>query len=126
MIIVVLLASLGLGISWYGYTVELKTTRDVTYKPSCDISDRISCTKAFTSPYGKLFGVSNTLVGMVFYVLVLVLAILGYTSLVRVLTVAGMMATGMFAYLLFVKVKSYCLVCAATYVVNILLLLASF
>ena len=125
MLSVILLAVLGFGISLYGYMVEWNVARDKTYKAACDISDRISCTKAFYSPYGKLFGISNTMAGMIFYAIVFILAIFGYIYLVRLLAVAGFLATILFAYLLYVKVKSYCLVCTATYVINILLLLCS-
>ncbi len=119
------LASIGFALSFYGYYVEQQVEKNPSYKAACDISDQVSCTKAFKSPYGKLFGISNTLVGMVFYALIFVLAMLGFQQLVKYLAMAGAAAAVLFAYLLYVKVKSYCLVCTLTYVVNLLLLITT-
>lgn len=121
-----LLAVFGFGISLYGFMVEQKIKSNQDYKPVCDISDKISCSKPFKSPYGKLLGVSNTVVGMVFYATIFVLALFGQGQALQFLSLCALIATGVFAYLLYVKIKSFCLICNATYVVNILLFLLWF
>ncbi len=124
--IVAVLSVLGFLVSLYGYFVEQKFRADPTYKPACDINDQVSCSKAFMSQYGKLFGVTNTIAGMAFYCLVFVLAILGFSQLLFYLTAMGVGASIFFGFLLIFKVQSYCLVCLATYVINGLLFIFTF
>lgn len=40
---------LGFAFSYYAYYVELATEEDDKYEAMCDISEHISCTKAFSS-----------------------------------------------------------------------------
>lgn len=40
---------IGLGLSIYAYIVELSAEMDKNYEAMCDISEHMSCTKAFTS-----------------------------------------------------------------------------
>lgn len=40
---------IGLGLSLYAYTVELRLEQNKNYKPFCDLAEHISCTKAFDS-----------------------------------------------------------------------------
>lgn len=39
----------GLALSYYAYVVETAKEQDDNYEALCDISERISCTKAFMS-----------------------------------------------------------------------------
>ena len=126
MVIIVALALIGFALSLYAFLIERWMKKDPTYKPACDLSDRISCSKPILSKYGKLFGISNTLLGMIYYAAVAVLALLGYYYLVQTLTIAGALASLGFAYILYFKIRSFCLICTATYAINIALLIASF
>lgn len=40
---------IGALLSYYAYTVEVKAEADHSYQAMCDISEHISCTKAFSS-----------------------------------------------------------------------------
>lgn len=120
-----LLSALGLLVSAYGYFVEKKMEHDVTYKPFCDISDAISCSKPFKSMYGKTFGISNTILGLMFYSFMLVLSALDARMALFYGALGAAVATVYFAYILYVKVRSFCLVCTTMYVINIALLIAS-
>jgi len=120
------LAVMGLLISAYGYFIEQKMKRDATYKPVCDISDNISCTKPFLSPYGKLMKVSNTVVGMGFYSTILAFSMLGYALPIFYLSVAAAGASLVLAYILYVKIRSLCLLCTAIYGINVGLLFVSY
>ena len=122
---IALVAAVGFALSLYGYFVERKIMENPSYKPACDLSDRISCSKPILSQYGKLFFVSNTLVGMAFYGLVFVLALLGMAYPIFILACVSLGATFVLAYILYFKVGSFCLVCNAIYVVNIVLFVLS-
>ncbi|GAB6030067.1 hypothetical protein CHUAL_005748 [Chamberlinius hualienensis] len=71
-------------ISIYSFYVEWRLEMSPDHKPLCDISDGISCTKAFKSEYGKAFGLTyllnrpftnqtNSLYGILFYTSLLLL-----------------------------------------------------
>lgn len=40
---------LGFAVSFYAYKVERMTENDPSYEAVCDISEHVSCTKAFSS-----------------------------------------------------------------------------
>lgn len=44
-----LICLVGLGLSIYSYVIEQATENDKNYKAMCDISENVSCTKAFKS-----------------------------------------------------------------------------
>lgn len=121
-----LLAMVGLLVSTYGYFIEQKIARDSNYTPACDISEKISCSKPLTSPYSNLFKISNTFIGMGFYATVLTLSILEYKNPLLYLSAASVGISIYLAYILYFKVKSFCLLCSTIYGVNIGLLLASY
>lgn len=123
---IALVAIAGFVLSLYGYFIDGKIKQDPTYKPACDLSDRISCSKPILSPYGKLLYVSNALVGMAFYGLVFLLALLGFPHLIFVCACAALAASGVLAYILYFKVGAFCLLCHAIYAVNILLFVLSY
>lgn len=116
----------GFALSLYGYFIEGKILQNPAYKPACDLSDRVSCSKPILSKYGKLFFVSNTLVGMGFYSLVFLLALLGLSQLIFLSACAALGASLVLAYILYFKVGSFCLLCHAIYFVNIVLFVLSY
>lgn len=126
MILILLLALVGFAVSFYGLMVERKLKKDPTYKPACDLSDRASCSKPMLSKYSHLFGVTNTVLGMAYYGILFAAAMLGLAKLVLLLAVAGCIASFGFAYILYFKIKSFCLICTTTYVINIALAVISF
>ncbi|MDP3889094.1 MAG: vitamin K epoxide reductase family protein [bacterium] len=122
---IAILSIIGLVISWYVFTVENKIKKDPSYKPLCDISDTISCTKAFESQYASVFGANNAIVGMLFYVGMFLLALFEFKVLIFYSALVACFVSLFLAYLSQVKIKSFCLVCIAIYIVNGLLLLVS-
>lgn len=125
MVIIIMLALAGFTVSLYGFLVESKIKKDPTYKPACDLSDRISCSKPLRSKYSALFGISNLIVAMVHYAIVALVALLGYPYLVLLFTAIGALSALFFAYILYFKIQSFCLVCSATYIINIVLFIAA-
>ena len=57
-------AGAGIIISIYSLYVEHRVKQNKDYKAVCDISDRASCTATFKSDYGKLFGITNGIWGI--------------------------------------------------------------
>ncbi|MBW2985390.1 hypothetical protein KY313_01930 [Candidatus Woesearchaeota archaeon] len=117
---------IGFLLSIYAFSVEKKSEKSKSYKPLCDISKKISCTKAFASKYGRLAGVSNSFAGIFFYIIVFLLAFLGQLNYVFYLAIISVLGSLYLAYAQIMKVKSFCLVCSCIYLVNLLLLFFSY
>ena len=66
-------AALGAAASSASLWVHYRLLHDPLYSSFCDVSSTVSCTEAYTSPYGMTFGVPTALVGLVFFAAVLVL-----------------------------------------------------
>jgi vitamin-K-epoxide reductase (warfarin-sensitive) len=116
-----ILAILGFCISLYSYIVDRKIKATPDYKPACDISDRISCSKPLQSPYAHIFFFSNSLVSMVFYVIVGLLAALSALKLLFIISLISCMISCILAYILYVKIKALCLICTSLYGINALI-----
>lgn len=122
---IIFIAILGLLVSLYAYFIEQKISQDHSYKPVCDISDRISCSKPLASKYGAMLGVANSVAGILFYLGIIMLAILGMKKLIFLAAVAACCASLIFAYILLVKIHVFCVICFSIYLINGLLLWAS-
>ena len=117
-----LLSMIGFLLSGYLFFVEQKVRKHPKYKPACDISEQVSCTKAVTSPYSETFGVSNSVVGIIYYGALVIWSFLGCSVLViKYATFIALLISIYLAYILFAKVKSACPVCISLYVINFLL-----
>ena len=118
-------AAIGFCISLYTYVVEKKIKENPTYKPVCDISDRISCSKPMNSRYANIFFFSNALVGMLYYVLIIILAMLNATQLIFIASLCSCILSCILGYLLYFKIKSFCLLCTSLYIINLIIFLLS-
>ena len=123
MLLISALAALGFCISLYAYFLERKIKQDPTFKPACDINDRISCTKPLMSEYSNILYFSNALLGMAYYALIIILASFQMHTFLLITTIIGCIVSGILAYILYFKIKSLCLVCTSLYSINIILLL---
>ncbi len=121
---IIVLSVIGFLLSLYSYYVERQFCK-TKKKAICDINDKISCTKAFTSIYGKTFGISNSIYGMVFYLVILILSFYNL-KYVFYLSILAVLSSVYLAYTLYFKVKSFCVICNTIYLVNILLLILSY
>ncbi|MBN3313063.1 VKORL protein, partial [Atractosteus spatula] len=83
-----LVCVLGILLSFYAFHVETEKARDPNYLAMCDVSDSVSCSKVFTSRWGRGFGLlgsifgknsamnqPNSVYGLMFYVFQLLLAL---------------------------------------------------
>ncbi len=125
-VLIVLLSFLGFCVSLYAYSIVQNLKKDPSYKPVCNLSDRISCTKPLESPYGKLLGFSNSFLGLVYYPIMGLLAIFGNAISLLLVATGSLVITLYLAYLLFFKVKSLCLICLSIYAVNISIFIVAF
>ncbi len=123
---IAILSVIGFLLSLYGFFIERKIEQDSNYKPLCDLSDAISCSKPIVSEYGNIFIISNTVIGIFFYTLLLMLAYIESTTLIFYVSLAACLASLVLAYILFAKIKTLCLLCTGIYLVNIGLLVASY
>ncbi|GAB6030062.1 Vitamin K epoxide reductase complex subunit 1-like protein 1 [Chamberlinius hualienensis] len=128
----------GLCVSIYAYYVETKKEEDVSYEAFCDINESISCTKALNSQYGRGFGILNKVIpqnsplnqpnsifGFVFYTLQLILEFqnsVNGAKLQAAFSLISNLGTIYLSYVLIFKLKTFCAICVATYVINAFLL----
>jgi vitamin-K-epoxide reductase (warfarin-sensitive) len=119
----IILAVLGFGISFYTYLLEQKLKEQSDYKAACDLADWASCTKPIKSSYANIFYFSNAVVGMLFYILVIIFSALGAMKLLFFASLAACLASAVLAYLLYFKIKSLCILCTSLYLINVILLI---
>ncbi|XP_035780285.1 vitamin K epoxide reductase complex subunit 1-like [Anopheles albimanus] len=135
----VCLSAVGFLLSLYTSYVEVRAEQDRSYRAMCDISERISCTKVFTSSYGrgfgiigKLFGpssplnVPNGFYGIFFYFVVAGLSFSDNVRVARLNSYLILLANGLslyLAYLLYFVLEDLCLVCVSTYAINLISLI---
>ncbi|MFA6458574.1 MAG: vitamin K epoxide reductase family protein [Patescibacteria group bacterium] len=117
-----ILAGLGLALSLYTLYLHWKLKRDAKYKAVCDLSDRMSCMKSIRSAEGKIFGIPNGVYGIGFYAAIFLATLPPLQAYLAPLAVLGVIFSLYFAYQLYFKVKTICVVCTAIYLVNLLLL----
>ncbi|KAF7235576.1 Vitamin K epoxide reductase complex subunit 1-like protein 1 [Varanus komodoensis] len=129
-----LLCAVGLTLSVYAFHVETSKERDASYRAMCDISAAISCSRVFTSRWGRGFGLvagllgphsvfnqPNSVFGLAFYTLQILLGFsksgLAAVTLLgtSVVSIAGSLYL---AYILFFVLHDFCVICISTYVLN--------
>lgn len=126
MIILLILAIIGFGVSLYGFFIEQKLKKDTNYKAVCDISERASCTKVLLSDYSKMFGIPNTILGMLFYTVIGIFTLLRLYTIVFLLSLGAVAVTVWLAYILYFRIQTFCFLCTTTYIVNLGLFIISF
>ena len=119
-------AVIGFALSWYAYHVEQYAGKKKGYVAICDLNDHASCTKAFSSKYGITLGMSNGTWGMLFYIVMIVLSLLGEIQYLFLLSSLAVLASIYLAYVLLVKVRTVCVVCSSIYAINIALSVSTY
>ena len=116
----------GLFLSVYSLHIEKRFAESKEYRAVCDISNRISCTKLFSSRYGTHFGISNSLYGLLFYLILFILSLYNLNNYLFYLSVILFIGSLYLAYVSYFKLKNYCIICHGIYLVNILILVFSY
>ncbi|MFL6280138.1 MAG: vitamin K epoxide reductase family protein [Vicinamibacterales bacterium] len=119
-------AALGLGAASTSSYVHYHLLTDPGYSSFCDVNATVNCTQAYLSSYGSLFGVPVALFGVFFFTLVLLLAGVGgrphstvrdaipaYIFAISTVGLAFVLYLGWASY---VQLKTFCMLCATTYV----------
>ncbi|GFS97956.1 vitamin K epoxide reductase complex subunit 1-like protein 1 [Trichonephila clavipes] len=131
----------GLLLSIYAYHVETKKEADEDYTAMCDISEHMSCTAAFSSKYGKGFGLlehivdknsplnqPNSVFGILFYLGFIPIGEIPNLTLSKILIALSALSnlcSVYLAYILIFVLYDFCVVCVATYIINFFLLICS-
>ncbi|XP_036402628.1 vitamin K epoxide reductase complex subunit 1 [Megalops cyprinoides] len=128
----------GLVLSVYALHVEISRERDPEYRAMCDLAQSVSCSKVFTSRWGRGFGLvqffvpkdsalnqPNSVLGIIFYTLQLALgqSVSSRAALFLVLSSWVSVAGSLYlAGVLVLVLGDLCLVCVSTYIINFALL----
>ncbi|XP_077290241.1 vitamin-K epoxide reductase [Arctopsyche grandis] len=128
---IIVTCAVGVILSAYAYYVEVLAEGNYDYSALCDISEHISCTKVFSSEYGKGFGfvsensplnLPNGLMGMAFYGIIALFSLSNDLRLSKVqmgFSFVSVLLSIRLAYILYFILYDFCVVCVSTYVVNI-------
>jgi uncharacterized membrane protein/thiol-disulfide isomerase/thioredoxin len=128
-------ATLGLAAASTSSFVHYKLLTNPSYTSFCDVNATVSCTQAYLSPYGSFFGVPVAIAGVFFFLLILLLVAIGGGEKSRVresvpayvfaLSTVGLAFSIYLAWASYVELKTFCMLCAATYVSVIALFIIS-
>ncbi|KAK4289792.1 hypothetical protein Pmani_037263 [Petrolisthes manimaculis] len=137
-----IVSTVGIVLAVYALYVETAKEHDGNYKAMCDISSSVSCSKVFTSKYGRGFGlvgsilgedhflnVPNSIPGIIFYILNIIMGEVKSIGVARaqrvILSLSNLMSLYL-GYLLYFVLHDFCVVCVSTYMVNLILTVLSF
>nr|UVZ36630.1 Vitamin K epoxide reductase complex subunit 1 [Rattus tiomanicus] len=132
----------GLALSLYALHVKAARARNEDYRALCDVGTAISCSRVFSSRWGRAFGPvahvlgadsilnqSNSIFGCMFYTKQLLLGCLRgrWASILLILSSLVSVAGSLYlAWILFFVLYDFCIVCITTYAINAGLMLLSF
>lgn len=122
---ILIYSTIGFIVSAYALWVE-EHLKHKGYRPVCNISKNISCSKAFSSHWGNLTGLPNSFFGLICYGAMILLTIFGAAYYVFGLSVLALLGTFYLAYISYFVQRNFCLVCTAIYVINIAIFLSHF
>lgn len=119
-----------------------KKTSDANYRAMCDLSSSISCSKVFTSRWGRGFGLlgtifgndsavnqSNSVYGILFYIFQLLLGLTASAMAALILmttSIASVMGSLYLGYILYFVLKDFCVICITTYLLNFILFVLNY
>ena len=119
-------AALGLGAASVSSYVHYHLLTDPSYSSFCDVNATVNCTQAYLSSYGSLWGVPVALFGVFFFTLVLLLAGVGgragspardaVPAYIFAISTVGLAFILYLAWASYVQLKTFCMLCAVTYV----------
>ena len=121
-----ILTLLGLAATAASSYVHYHLLRDPSFISFCDVNETVSCTAAYLSPYGSLFGIPVAILGVCFFTLALLLQVGSRVAGVPAddhvpgylfaMSVPGL-ALGLYlAYAAFFVLHAACILCIVTYV----------
>jgi uncharacterized membrane protein/predicted DsbA family dithiol-disulfide isomerase len=128
-------AALGLGAASMSSVAHYRLLTTPGYSSFCDINATVSCTQAYLSPYGSFAGVPVAVAGVFFFLLIFLLVGIGgaekspvresVPGYVFALSTIGLAFALYLAWASYFQLKTFCMLCAATYVAVIALFIIS-
>ncbi|TWW81337.1 vitamin K epoxide reductase complex subunit 1 [Takifugu flavidus] len=134
----IFLCVFGLVLSVYALHVELSRERNPDYRAMCDLGESVSCSKVFSSRWGRGFGLvqyfvdkdsplnqPNSVLGIIFYTLQMCLGLSLSRKAALFLVFSSWVSVAGSLYLasiLAFVLGDFCMVCVSTYLVNFVLL----
>jgi uncharacterized membrane protein/protein-disulfide isomerase len=128
-------AVLGLGASVWSSYVHYALLTQPGYLSVCDVNATVSCTQAYLSQYGSLWGIPVALGGVLFFTVVSLIVALGgrqnaqarenIPGYVFALSTIGLAFVLYLAWASFFELNAVCLLCVTTYVAVIGLFIVS-
>ncbi|XP_036393027.1 vitamin K epoxide reductase complex subunit 1-like protein 1 [Megalops cyprinoides] len=133
---------LGVLLSLYAVHVEREKERDPNYQPLCDVSNSVSCSKVFTSRWGRGFGLlgsifgkngamnqPNSIYGLIFYLfqLLLGMTVSAMAALILITTsIVSVVGSLYLSYILYFVLKDFCIIGVTTYALNFILFVLNY
>ena len=115
----------GLGASLASLYVHYQLLANPSYSSFCDVSATVSCTQAYLSRFGSVYGVPVALFGVLWFAFILLLAFVADgphvsrercgAPVVFVLALPAVPVIGYFAYAAVVVLRVVCVLCLTTY-----------
>ncbi|KAF6023079.1 VKORC1L1 [Bugula neritina] len=137
----IVFACIGILVSCYAYYVETTKEIDTSYVALCDINPSVSCSKVFTSKWGRGLGLlenivgrhhvlnqPNSVFGIIYYIICIISEMTTSLMAVKLVVAASILSFASclwLAYILFFVLNDVCVVCISMYVVNTTLLIGS-
>ncbi|XP_074058026.1 vitamin K epoxide reductase complex subunit 1 [Macrotis lagotis] len=125
----------GLALSAYTLHVKTERARSRDYRAYCNLGEAVSCSRVFSSRWGKGFGLvepflgpdsilnqSNSIFGLIFYSQQLLLGCSSApwaSTLLIFSSMLSLLGSVYLAWILFFVLHDFCLVCVTTYAINL-------
>ncbi|KPP69067.1 vitamin K epoxide reductase complex subunit 1-like protein 1-like [Scleropages formosus] len=133
---------LGVLLSAYALHVEREKARDPNYEAMCDVGGSVSCSRMFSSRWGRGFGLLGSIFGkngamdqpnsvynLFFYVfqLLLGMTVSAMAALILMTTsIVSVMGSLYLSYILYFVLKDFCIVSVTTYILNLALFVLNY
>lgn len=133
---IVVLTLIGLGLAGYLTYVHVNVYTNPAFQSSCNINKSFNCETVALSSYAVMAGLPTSVWGLIGYVFLLIVSLLGWRrsgkgasplhGMLTLLTACCMVAGVFFAYISFKHINSLCIYCMGTYFINIVVFVLMF
>jgi len=124
--LLLVIAIIGLFISFYAKYVENRKKNNFDYRPFCDFSNTISCSAVLTSKYNKILKFQNTALGVLFYLIIIVFILVQKDVFIFIASILAALFSFYLAYIQFFKLRKLCFVCTLSHIINLSLVIFSY
>ncbi|XP_032630334.1 vitamin K epoxide reductase complex subunit 1-like protein 1 [Chelonoidis abingdonii] len=132
----------GILLSLYACHLEREKGLDLHYRALCDFSERVRCSAAVASRWGRGFGLlgsifgkdsainqPNSVFGLVFYILQMLLGMTASAVAALILmtsSIVSVVGSLYLAYILYFVLKEFCIISVITYLLNFILFIINY